>query len=186
MIAAAAALRALGPRAVLVKGGHIEGAESIDVLDDGGEPLVLVAPRIATANTHGTGCTLSSAIAALLGRGLPLPRGGRAPPRPTSPRRSGRRISSRSVTATGRCIISTRSGGQAPGAERMTFSHEAWQRIAPLYAAILELPFNRELAAGTLVARAVHLLHAPGRALPDLVRPGARGHGGARARTPRR
>ena len=44
MIAAAAALRALGPRAVLVKGGHGAAADSIDVLDDGGEPLVLVAP----------------------------------------------------------------------------------------------------------------------------------------------
>jgi hydroxymethylpyrimidine/phosphomethylpyrimidine kinase len=72
MIAAASALRALGPRAVLVKGGHIETADSIDILDDGGEPLTLAAPRVATANTHGTGCTLSSAIAALLGRGMPL------------------------------------------------------------------------------------------------------------------
>jgi hydroxymethylpyrimidine/phosphomethylpyrimidine kinase len=72
MIQMAAALRALGPDAVLVKGGHLEGAESIDVLDDGGEPQVLIAPRIATANTHGTGDTLSSAIAALLARGRPL------------------------------------------------------------------------------------------------------------------
>jgi hydroxymethylpyrimidine/phosphomethylpyrimidine kinase len=72
MIAAADGLRALGPAAVLVKGGHLEEADSIDILDDGGEPLTLVASRIATANTHGTGCTLSSAIAALLGRGVPL------------------------------------------------------------------------------------------------------------------
>ena len=75
MVEAAAALRALGPRAVLLKGGHLEGDESIDVLDDGddsGKPEILSAPRIATANTHGTGCTLSAAIAALLGRGLPL------------------------------------------------------------------------------------------------------------------
>ena len=63
---------------MLVKGGHLkpdrsgEEADSIDILDDGGEPLTLVAPRIATANTHGTGCTLSAAIAALLGRGVPL------------------------------------------------------------------------------------------------------------------
>jgi hydroxymethylpyrimidine/phosphomethylpyrimidine kinase len=74
MIDMARALRELGPRAVLVKGGHLEGEESIDVLDDGeGEPQVLVAPRIATRNTHGTGCTLSSAIAALLARGRELP-----------------------------------------------------------------------------------------------------------------
>jgi hydroxymethylpyrimidine/phosphomethylpyrimidine kinase len=72
MIQMAEALRALGPRAVLVKGGHLAGEESIDVLDDGAEPLTLAAPRIATDNTHGTGCTLSAAIAALLARGLPL------------------------------------------------------------------------------------------------------------------
>jgi hydroxymethylpyrimidine/phosphomethylpyrimidine kinase len=72
MVEAAAALRALGPSAVLIKGGHLEDADSADILDDGGEPLTLVAPRIATANTHGTGCTLSSAIAALLGKGMPL------------------------------------------------------------------------------------------------------------------
>ena len=74
MIAAAAGLRALGARAVLVKGGHMEEADSIDILDDGGEPLTLVAPRVATANTHGTGCTLSAAIAALLGQGMELRR----------------------------------------------------------------------------------------------------------------
>ena len=73
MIDAAARLRALGPQAVLLKGGHLaKGASSVDVLDDGAEPLTLAAPRVATANTHGTGCTLSSAIAALLARGLPL------------------------------------------------------------------------------------------------------------------
>ena len=74
MIAAAAGLRARGARAVLVKGGHMEEADSIDILDDGGEPLTLVAPRVATANTHGTGCTLSAAIAALLGQGMELRR----------------------------------------------------------------------------------------------------------------
>ena len=73
MIDAAARLRALGPQAVLLKGGHLaKGASSVDVLDDGAEPLTLAAPRVATANTHGTGCTLSSAIAALLARGLSL------------------------------------------------------------------------------------------------------------------
>ena len=70
MILMAKALRALGPRAVLVKGGHLGGPESIDVLDDGsGEAEVLRAPRIATSHTHGTGCTLSSAIAAYLAHG---------------------------------------------------------------------------------------------------------------------
>ena len=72
MAAAAAALRKLGPPAVLLKGGHLETSDSIDVLHDGTEPLTLAAPRIATRNTHGTGCTLASAIAALLARGRPL------------------------------------------------------------------------------------------------------------------
>jgi hydroxymethylpyrimidine/phosphomethylpyrimidine kinase len=72
MIDAAARLRELGPKAVLLKGGHMEREDSIDILDDGDEPLTLVAPRVATENTHGTGCTLSAAIAALLARGLPL------------------------------------------------------------------------------------------------------------------
>jgi hydroxymethylpyrimidine/phosphomethylpyrimidine kinase len=70
MVEAAARLRALGPEAVLLKGGHRQGSESIDVFDDGGEPLTLATPRIDTANTHGTGCTLSSALAALLGKGM--------------------------------------------------------------------------------------------------------------------
>jgi hydroxymethylpyrimidine/phosphomethylpyrimidine kinase len=72
MVEAAAGLRALGPRAVLLKGGHREAADSIDVLDDGGAPLTLAAPRITSGNTHGTGCTLASAIAALLARGRTL------------------------------------------------------------------------------------------------------------------
>ena len=61
-------------RAVLVKGGHGDGAEATDVLvtDAGAERFS--SPRIATRNTHGTGCTLSSAIAAGLARGAPLVR----------------------------------------------------------------------------------------------------------------
>jgi hydroxymethylpyrimidine/phosphomethylpyrimidine kinase len=55
--------------AVLVKGGHLPEAEATDVLDDGREFHVFRAPRISTRNTHGTGCTLASAIAALLARG---------------------------------------------------------------------------------------------------------------------
>jgi hydroxymethylpyrimidine/phosphomethylpyrimidine kinase len=72
MIDAAARLRELGPQAVLLKGGHMECEDAIDVFDDGAEPITLAATRIATRNTHGTGCTLASAIAALLARGLPL------------------------------------------------------------------------------------------------------------------
>jgi hydroxymethylpyrimidine/phosphomethylpyrimidine kinase len=65
-------LLALGARAVLIKGGHGQGAESIDYLFRGDEVVALPAPRIATANTHGTGCALSSAIAAGLAKGEPL------------------------------------------------------------------------------------------------------------------
>jgi hydroxymethylpyrimidine/phosphomethylpyrimidine kinase len=62
-------LLALGCRAVLIKGGHGEGAESTDYLVDANGVMSLVAPRIATKNTHGTGCSLSSAVAAELAKG---------------------------------------------------------------------------------------------------------------------
>ena len=68
---AARALVAMGPRAVVVKGGHLEG-EPIDVFFDGTRMEELTAPRIATRNTHGTGCTYSAAIAARLALGAPL------------------------------------------------------------------------------------------------------------------
>jgi hydroxymethylpyrimidine/phosphomethylpyrimidine kinase len=68
---AARALLDLGARAVLVKGGHLQG-EALDLLDDGRSVRELSAPRIATRGTHGTGCTLSAAIAAGLARGLDL------------------------------------------------------------------------------------------------------------------
>lgn len=62
-------LLAFGPRAVLIKGGHGQGAESIDYFVTGAATLPLSAPRVATDNTHGTGCSLSSAIAAGLAKG---------------------------------------------------------------------------------------------------------------------
>ena len=65
-------LLALGCAAVLIKGGHGEGAESTDYLIGKGGVITLAAPRIATRNTHGTGCTLSSAIAAGLAKGESL------------------------------------------------------------------------------------------------------------------
>lgn len=73
MIEQAKALRGLGARAVLVKGGHGEGAESVDILvGEDGVAGRLAAPRITTRNTHGTGCTLSSAVAAELAKGRGL------------------------------------------------------------------------------------------------------------------
>ncbi len=68
----AKALVALGGRAVLIKGGHGGGSESVDILHDGTALHRLAAPRHATDNTHGTGCTLSSAIAAGLAKGLSM------------------------------------------------------------------------------------------------------------------
>ncbi len=67
-----AALLALGPEWVLMKGGHDEGATCTDLLL-GPQEMTLSAPRIDTRNTHGTGCTLSAAIAAGLAQGLGVP-----------------------------------------------------------------------------------------------------------------
>ncbi|WP_179380695.1 bifunctional hydroxymethylpyrimidine kinase/phosphomethylpyrimidine kinase [Jannaschia marina] len=71
MAAQGAALRARGAAHVLVKGGHGSGAESADCLVSEGGAEWFGAPRIATKNTHGTGCSLSSALAARLGQGMP-------------------------------------------------------------------------------------------------------------------
>jgi hydroxymethylpyrimidine/phosphomethylpyrimidine kinase len=65
-------LLALGATAVLIKGGHGEAPESVDILVERLGTTRFPAPRIATRNTHGTGCTLSSAIAAGLAKGLSL------------------------------------------------------------------------------------------------------------------
>ena len=65
-------LLALGAGAVLIKGGHGSGTESVDFLIQPTGCTRLAAARIATANTHGTGCTLSSAVAAGLAKGLDL------------------------------------------------------------------------------------------------------------------
>jgi hydroxymethylpyrimidine/phosphomethylpyrimidine kinase len=69
---AAVAIAALGPRAVLIKGGHGRGAKVTDLLYNGRSFREFVNPRIRTLATHGTGCTLSSAIAANLALGCPL------------------------------------------------------------------------------------------------------------------
>jgi hydroxymethylpyrimidine/phosphomethylpyrimidine kinase len=62
-------LRALGPRCVLVKGGHLSGSEAIDVFLDAEGLVELSGPRYETKDTHGTGCALSAAIAARLAHG---------------------------------------------------------------------------------------------------------------------
>jgi hydroxymethylpyrimidine/phosphomethylpyrimidine kinase len=69
---AATALHGRGAKAVLVKGGHMAGPTSDDLFFDGKSFRLFSAPRVETRNTHGTGCTLSSAIAAFLARGYAL------------------------------------------------------------------------------------------------------------------
>lgn len=73
MWALAPALRALGAGATLLKGGHLGGEECPDLLITPAEALWVEGARVDTANLHGTGCTLSSAIAARLARGDSLP-----------------------------------------------------------------------------------------------------------------
>jgi hydroxymethylpyrimidine/phosphomethylpyrimidine kinase len=69
---AARAIHGLGPSAVVVKGGHAGGAEIVDVLYDGQTFHEFRTPRIETSNTHGTGCTFASSLAAYLALGHPL------------------------------------------------------------------------------------------------------------------
>lgn len=66
---AARAVCGLGAAAALVKGGHLPGDEAVDVFYDGAEFVEVSGPRIDTPHTHGTGCTYSAAITALLARG---------------------------------------------------------------------------------------------------------------------
>lgn len=71
---AAEALVGMGAGAALLKGGHLAGSELVDVLWDGREWREWRRPRIDTRHTHGTGCTLSAAVAAGLAHGRPLAR----------------------------------------------------------------------------------------------------------------
>lgn len=74
MHTAARTLGSMGPDAVLVKGGHLAGDDVTDVLFDGESLHAFTVPRIDTRHTHGTGCTLASAIATGIAQGLPLDR----------------------------------------------------------------------------------------------------------------
>lgn len=66
-----------GTRWVLLKGGHLAGGDAIDLLHDGDRMIELRAARVATKNTHGTGCTLSAALAALLPQTADVPEAAR-------------------------------------------------------------------------------------------------------------
>lgn len=70
---AATVLQQMGARNVLIKGGHLAEGTAVDVFYDGSSFCHFPVPRILTKNTHGTGCTLASAISALLAQGEPLP-----------------------------------------------------------------------------------------------------------------
>lgn len=74
---AARRIHAMGADAVIVTGGHLPGGEVIDVLFDGGEIVELPGTRIATAHSHGTGCTFAAAVAAALALGRTLPEAAR-------------------------------------------------------------------------------------------------------------
>ena len=73
MLAAARMINAMGPQWVLVKGGHLPG-NPVDLLHDGDQVIRFPGDRIASAHTHGTGCTLASAIASRLALGDDVPR----------------------------------------------------------------------------------------------------------------
>lgn len=72
MAEAARRIRRFGPEAVLIKGGHLSGDAAVDLLFDGKDMWLYRAPRIPSKHTHGTGCTLSAAIAAALASGYTL------------------------------------------------------------------------------------------------------------------
>ncbi len=70
---AAARITEFGSRSVLIKGGHLDGRETLDILYHDGVFTEFRAPRIETQHTHGTGCTYSAAITAFLARGFAIP-----------------------------------------------------------------------------------------------------------------
>jgi hydroxymethylpyrimidine kinase/phosphomethylpyrimidine kinase/thiamine-phosphate diphosphorylase len=69
---AARLLHSMGVRNVLIKGGHLADGDAVDILFNGNVVTRFAAPRLDTKNSHGTGCTYASAIAALLAQGVPL------------------------------------------------------------------------------------------------------------------
>ncbi|MFZ1882962.1 MAG: bifunctional hydroxymethylpyrimidine kinase/phosphomethylpyrimidine kinase [Rhodoplanes sp.] len=100
MHAQADRLLALGAQAVLIKGGHGSGAESVDLLVERAGVARFAASRIATENTHGSGCTLSAAIAAGLAKGAAL----------TDAVGAAKDFISRAIAAAGRLAIGSGHG----------------------------------------------------------------------------
>ncbi|MCS7129154.1 MAG: bifunctional hydroxymethylpyrimidine kinase/phosphomethylpyrimidine kinase, partial [Candidatus Caldarchaeum sp.] len=73
MVSAAEKISSLGPNAVVVKGGHLQGPKTVDVLYYSGKTFFFEAERVETKNTHGTGCCFASAIASNLAKGYTIP-----------------------------------------------------------------------------------------------------------------
>jgi len=126
MLTQAQKLLELGADAVLIKGGHGGGPDSVDLLVETAGSTRFSAPRVRTENSHGTGCTLASAIAAGLARAFCSAKPW-ATPRPTSLGLSSRRTGSISVQAVVRCIIFS-SGGRRDYAAGAPGCLSGWAR----------------------------------------------------------
>ena len=153
--------------------------DSTDLLFDGETITELPGRRIDTRNTHGTGCTLSAAIAALLPRFDMVEAVRRAKAYLTACDRRERPTDGWQRPRAGASLPRTLDGGHGAMTQ---FSEAAWQRTAALRKAIDELPFNTELAAGTTEPRALPGLHRAGRAVSGAVfaHPGDRRREGTR------
>jgi len=153
-LAAAEHLSAEVGTAILVKGGHLTGDEAPDALVDARRGLrqEFTAPRIATANTHGTGCSLSSALATLLARGAEAGdavRDARAWLRESLRAGEALRVGRGNGPISHFAGVWERAGTAAP-ADAGDIAAEWWRDVADLRAGIDELPFIRALADGTL------------------------------------
>ena len=120
-------LHRLGPEWVLLKGGHLTGQDSTDLLFDGETITELPGRRIETRNTHGTGCTLSAAIAALLPRFDMVEAVRRAKAYLTGAHRRERSTDGGQRSRAGASLPRTLDGGRSAMTQ---FSEAAWQRTA--------------------------------------------------------
>ena len=152
-LAAASALASTIGAAVLVKGGHLGGADASDALvEPGGEVTVFPGERIETTNTHGTGCSLSSALATHLARGAALPEAvasARAWLRESLRAGAALRVGRGNGPVNHFAGLWTR-GGLETTASAADLADQWWEGIADIRREIDDLPFIRALADGTL------------------------------------
>lgn len=151
-LAAASVLSAAVGAQVLVKGGHLDGAEAPDALVGDGAIIEFGGARIDTRNTHGTGCSLSSALATRLGHG-------ESPAHAVASARTWLRESLQAAdvlrVGRGHGPISHlgglwERGGLEPRPGAAELANHWWDRIADIRSGIDDLPFIRALADGTL------------------------------------